>query len=310
MILSLLYVILAAFGLGFLIFIHELGHYWMARREGMTVEAFSIGFGKPIYTWVKDGVKWQFCWLPFGGYVRIAGMEKKGMLEPHQIPDGFFGKTPLARIKVALMGPFVNIAFAFVAFCLLWTVGGRTKPFSDYTHLVGAVDPTSGIYTAGVRPGDQIQKINNHPFNHFQDLLFAGILESTPPSLDGLKIDYLKQTSTPFHYQFEFAKDTPIAQRIQTLLYSMRPATYLIYNQKLSLALNHNSPMQNTGIEEGDRLLWVDGEVMFSKDQLVQTINQPKALLTVQRGDQTFLTRVPRLKVSDLRLTPEQRAEI
>src|SRR3989338_867839 len=100
---SLTYLLLAAFGLGLLIFIHEFGHYWMARRQGMKVEAFSIGFGKPLRVWEHRGVKWQFCMLPFGGYVRIAGMEKKGNLEPYQIPDGFYGKKPRARIAVAIM---------------------------------------------------------------------------------------------------------------------------------------------------------------------------------------------------------------
>ena len=100
---SLLYLILAAFALGFLIFIHELGHYWIARREGMTVEAFSIGFGKPLSLRSTRGVggDGSFAGFPSGGYVRIAGMEKKGALEPYQIPDGFFGKKPWARIKVA-----------------------------------------------------------------------------------------------------------------------------------------------------------------------------------------------------------------
>src|SRR5580693_8001939 len=102
MVYSILYMLLALLALGFLIFIHELGHYFVARREGMTVEVFSIGFGKPILTWEHKGVKWQFCWLPFGGFVRIAGMEKRGSLEPYQIPDGFYGKKPGARIRVAL----------------------------------------------------------------------------------------------------------------------------------------------------------------------------------------------------------------
>lgn len=310
MLFSLLYIILAAFGLGLLIFIHEYGHYWMARREGMTVEAFSIGFGKPLYTWEKDGVKWQLCWLPFGGFVRIAGMEKKGTLEPSQIPDGFYGKKPWSRIKVALAGPFVNIVFAFAIFFVLWALGGRAKPFSEYTHLIGSVDTSSTLYADGVRPGDEIKEINKKPFNNFQDFLFAAILEDAPPQVSGLKVNYLKQTSTPFQYRFEFAKGAPINERIQTMLYTLRPASYLIYNQKYSLALDNNSPMKASGIEDGDRILWVDGEVMFSKDQLVQTINQPKALLTVQRGNQTFLSRVPRLKVSDLRINSNQRAEI
>src|SRR3990167_6348815 len=61
MVFTLLYVLLAAFGLGVLIFIHEFGHYWMARRKGMEVEVFSIGFGKPFFSWKYQGVKW-FLW--------------------------------------------------------------------------------------------------------------------------------------------------------------------------------------------------------------------------------------------------------
>src|SRR3989344_8333015 len=114
MIESIFYAVLGILGLGFLVFIHELGHYWMARRQGMRVEAFAIGFGKPLYTWEHKGVKWHICCLPFGGYVKIAGMQKEKGLEPYEIEDGFFGKPPWQRIQVALAGPLVNIAFAVV----------------------------------------------------------------------------------------------------------------------------------------------------------------------------------------------------
>ena len=90
MIYSIAYMLLAALALGFLIFIHELGHYFIARREGMIVEVFAIGFGKPIFSWYIDGVKWQVCWLPFGGYVKIAGMEKKRELRALSNPRWFF----------------------------------------------------------------------------------------------------------------------------------------------------------------------------------------------------------------------------
>ena len=73
------YLLLSIVGLGFLVFIHELGHLIVARRNKMVVEVFSIGFGKPFKTWTIKGVKWQLCYLPFGGYVRIAGMEGKGI---------------------------------------------------------------------------------------------------------------------------------------------------------------------------------------------------------------------------------------
>src|SRR5438132_112941 len=104
---SLFYVVLAVLGLSFLIFIHELGHFWMARRVGMRVETFAIGFGKPIFSWIRDGVKWQIGWLPFGGYVKIAGTETEEGNDPFSVADGFYGKSPWDRIKVAIMGPLV-----------------------------------------------------------------------------------------------------------------------------------------------------------------------------------------------------------
>lgn len=309
MILSFLYVILAAFGLGLLIFIHELGHYWMARREGMTVEIFSIGFGKPIYTWEVRGVKWQFCWLPFGGYVRIAGMEKKGTLEPYQIPDGFYGKKPWARIKVALMGPIVNIVFAFLAFCLLWTFGGRPKSFSEYTHLIGWVDPSSEIYNTGVRPGDEITELNRKPFRNFQDFIYASIFDGTKVQIDGQEVQYLEGENSSFQYSFSFEKDASIGERIRAIFSTLQPAAYLIYRQSSSLPLA-NSPMKDSGIQDGDRILWADGKLLFSIQELIETINEPKALLTVERNGSSFLARVPRLKISDLRLSIEQRSEL
>jgi regulator of sigma E protease len=309
MIISFLYVILAAFGLGFLIFIHELGHYWMARREGMTIEAFSIGFGKPIYSWERNGVKWQFCWLPFGGFVRIAGMEKKGALEPYQIPDGFYGKKPWARIKVAVMGPIINIGFAFFAFCLLWVLGGRSKPFSEYTHLIGWVDPCSEIYHVGVRPGDEITQLNNKPFRNFQDFIYAAIFEGSSTQISGQEVDYFKGEKAPFQYRFPIAKDVSIGEYIRTIFSTVQPAAYLIYKQNSSLPFE-TSPMKESGIQDGDRILWADGKLLFSVQELIETINEPKALLTIQRDEQFFLARVPRLKISDLRLTPAQRAEL
>lgn len=307
---SLTQFLLAAFGLGLLIFIHEWGHYWMAKRQGMKVETFSIGFGKPLYTWKRGEVTWQLCVLPFGGFVRIAGMEKKGGLEPHQIAEGFYGKPPAARIKVALMGPCINIAFAFVTFCLLFAIGGRLKPFSDYTHFIGYVEQDAGIYALGVRPGDEIETINHKPFRNFQDFLYAAILEEHPPVIEGEKIDYFNGSKTPFTYRFDYPPQAGTRERMQIVMNAISPASYLIYSQDKGFKQDLDAPMRKSGIEEGDRILWVDGELIFSKEQLIATINEPRALLTVRRGDHTFLSKVPRVKVSDLQLLSDQRAEI
>ena len=160
MIISLFYFFLAILGLGFLIFIHELGHYWMARRVGMRVESFGIGFGKPIFSFEHDGVRWNICWLPFGGYVKIAGMEKENGIEPEMIKDGFFGKSPWDRMKVAIMGPLANIVFAFLVFSVIWLSGGREKTFTEVTNRIGWVDPKSDLFSKGIRPGDIISSYN------------------------------------------------------------------------------------------------------------------------------------------------------
>ncbi len=299
---NLFHIILALLGISFLVFIHELGHYIMARRVGMKVEIFSIGFGKPIYKWEMQGVKWQICWLIFGGYVRIAGMEKQGTLEPHQIPDGFFGKKPWARIKVALMGPMANILFALVAFTIIWALGGQEKPFQRYTNIIGEIDPQSKLYPIGVRPGDELTSVGGTKAHGFQDFFIDIVLSQTTPTLNGSLIDYWKNSKQPFSYSFD--PNLHGMEAAQTL--GIAPAQYLIFDRFTS----PDSPMKESGIQKGDRLLWVDGELIFSRDQLSQIINEPRTLLTVRREGKVFLTRIPRLKISDLRLDSTLKAEL
>ncbi len=306
MVISILYALLAIIGLGFLVFIHELGHYLVARRQGMKVEAFSIGFGKPLYSWEHDGVKWQLCWLPFGGYVRIAGMQKEGNLEPHEIPDGFYGKTPWQRIKVALAGPLVNIAFALLAFSLLWALGGRAKPFSDFTHRIGWVDPQSALYEKGVRPGDVIQQYDGRSFNGFKDLLVASVMNEKETSISGYQLDYLTGQKFSFNYTLETYEDPrSMKDRFQTIGV-LSPARYLIYDGEIPAG----SPMLGSGIEKGDRVLWADGDLVFSSQQLSSIVNESTVLLTVQRGAEIFQTKVPRVHIDDLKMTSSERGEV
>jgi len=307
-VINLIYVLLAIVGLGFLVFIHELGHYWVARRRGMRVEAFAIGFGKPIFTWERDGVKWHICMLPFGGYVKIAGMQKEGFLEPSEIPDGFFGKKPWDRIQVAFAGPLVNIVFALVVFSVLWFSGGRNKQFTEFTHRIGWVDPNSALYSLGVRPGDVIDKYDGRPFTGFKDLLIASIMSDESTQISGKKIDYLSGKQTDFNYTLKTYQNPELMgkDRLNTIGV-LSPARYMIYNGQDLLP---GSPMAESGIEPKDRVLWADGEVIFSHQQLSSLINDSTAFLTVQRGDVIFETKVPRVRLSDLKMSPPEQGEI
>ena len=301
---SLFYIFLAIVGLGFLIFIHEMGHYLIARRVGMKVEAFSIGFGKPIYFWVRDGVKWQICWIPVGGYVKIAGMQKEKGKEPHEIEGGFFNKSPLDRIKVAVMGPFVNFVFAFGAFALLWAMGGREKPFQEYTHIIGYVDPASELYKKGVRPGDEITKYDNTDYEGVKTLLYASIKKDSQSNLQGYQIDYYNQKKEYFDYSLDTYKAAgPTGREGMRTIGVLSPARYMIYSQFPGSEANplpEGSSLENTGIQYGDRLLWLDGELLFSQMQLDKILNQPMTFITFERNGQILQSQVPIVEMNEL----------
>lgn len=313
MVFTFLYIILAILALSFLIFIHELGHYIMARRVGMRVETFSIGFGRPVYAWERDGVKWQIGWLLFGGYVKIAGMDTENEPDPYRVPDGFFGKRPLDRIKVAVMGPLVNIVFAFFVFFLLWMAGGREKNFMEFTHIIGWVDPKSELYADGVRPGDEIVSFDGREYQSVTDLIYAPMTASSEMDVKGMKVNYATLDKTPFNYKVKpYPRPNTFQKGIQTSGI-MLPANYIIY-EKLSGGkenpLLEGSPLEGSGIKYGDRIIWADGDLLFSGDQLDHILNDGRVLLTIKRGNETLQFRVPRVQVQELKLEPHFKDEL
>lgn len=309
---SLLYVVLAVIGLSILIFFHELGHYYMARRVGMRVETFSIGFGKPIYSWERDGVKWQIGWLLFGGYVKIVGMEADDTKDPYEISDGFFGKSPLDRIKVAFAGPFVNIVLAFLIFFTIWAIGGRQKNFVEFTHIIGWVDPQSELYVAGLRPGDEIVSYNDSAFQGSKDHLYVPMTNPGEITVKGSKVDYVTFHKDPFEYKIKaYPHPNAIEKGIMTTGI-ISPANYIIYDKLKNQEnpLPEGSPMLQSGIQYGDRILWADGEIVFSSQQLSHLLNDDRVLLTIFRKGNRMLMRVPRVQVQELKLDSEFKEEL
>jgi len=301
---NILYVVLAMLGLGLLVFIHELGHYLMAKKVGMRVEVFSIGFGKTLVSWKRGEVVWKICLLPFGGYVKIAGMDKQGDLEPHEVKDGYFGKKPIDRIKVSIMGPAVNIVFAFLAFLLLWGIGGREKPFSEYTHKIGWLDTASQLYKNEVRPGDEIVKYNNKPFAGMEEILKNAVMKQDSIQISGEKIDYLADKKTDFDYSLKTFPDENYASALQSTIGILAPASYLI---NVSDDDNFSYAKQ---IKPFDRLIWVDGEIVFSQPQLKNILNTSSTFLTIKRANQYFQVKLPRVKVDELHVNEYDKDEI
>jgi regulator of sigma E protease len=158
------------------VFIHELGHFLVARWCGVTVRAFSIGFGPEIYGFYdKHGTRWRFAWIPLGGYVKFidddnpssqrSSAATKG-LSASERAGAFQSKSVAARAAVVAAGPFANFILATVLYAALnATVGVRILP-----AFVDAVMPNSPAAQAGFKPGDQITAINGTKIDKFEDL--------------------------------------------------------------------------------------------------------------------------------------------
>jgi regulator of sigma E protease len=158
--------------LGVLVFIHELGHYLAARWRGVHVEAFSIGFGRPIVTWTdRVGTQWRLCWLPLGGYVKLHGQER-----PEDVSDEvranwqpgrtFHTKSVLSRAIVVAAGPVANFLLAIILFSVLFSLQGEPGD-----PVVQSVLPNSAAMSAGLREGDRIVAIDDRKIASFEDIV-------------------------------------------------------------------------------------------------------------------------------------------
>src|SRR5271170_435179 len=104
---------------GVTIFVHEFGHYWVARRCGMKVLAFAIGFGPKIFSWTRNGIEYSVRWIPAGGFVKLPQMvtgPMEGETNAEEVPPA----PALAKILVAAAGPFMNVAFGLAIACLIY----------------------------------------------------------------------------------------------------------------------------------------------------------------------------------------------
>ncbi len=155
--LEIVYSVLAFIvAIGVLVTVHEFGHFWVARKMGVKVLRFSVGFGKPLWrrTSPRDGTEYVIASLPLGGYVKMLD-EREGEVAADELDQAFNRKSVWRRIAIVVAGPAFNFLFAIVAYYLIFLVG-----VSGVKPVVGEIANPSPAYTAGVQQGEQILSVN------------------------------------------------------------------------------------------------------------------------------------------------------
>jgi len=158
------------------VFFHELGHFWVARRFGVKVEVFSVGFGKEIFGWTdRLGTRWKVSWLPIGGYVKFAGDANAASqpdaaaaanMSEEERKGALLFKPLYQRALVAASGPLANFILAIVLLTGLTLYAGHTV----IAPVIGQVTKGSAAEAAGIKPGDRVTRIDDTEITDFQQL--------------------------------------------------------------------------------------------------------------------------------------------
>lgn len=251
-----LLVVLLLFGLT--IFVHELGHFLVARWCGLTVDTFAIGFGPAIWRRTINGVEYKIGLLPFGGYVALPQMDPAGgrpdsEAKTRELPP----VAPGHKILVALAGVTCNMILAIaIAYVVYW--GGQSYAPPEGRVVLGYVEPESEAYAAGVRIGDTIEAVNGKPVGTW-DAFIMEVALSAAPTVRVVHVDGTRAELTLARQEFMGASFIP----------GISPMNYCYV-----LRARPGSSAEAAGLRNGDRILRIDGVELFSREHLIELVNQ------------------------------------
>jgi len=158
-------ILVALLVLSVLIFVHELGHFSVAKFFGVRVEVFSIGFGKKLYSKTINNTIWTLSLIPLGGYVQMKGQDDSDPTKTSYDEDSYNVKKPWQKILILLAGPFVNFIFAFILYISIAIIG-----VPKLSPIVGIVSPQSPALSIGLQKRDKIVNIDNKIVKYWEDI--------------------------------------------------------------------------------------------------------------------------------------------
>jgi regulator of sigma E protease len=265
--------------LGFLIFAHEAGHFFVAKFFKVRVLVFSFGFGKRLFGFRRGPTDYRVSLVPLGGYVRMAG-DTPEENQPAN-PDEFLSKPKWQRFLILLAGPLMNIIIALVFVAGLLMMG--TETFSIGT-VVSAVTPGKPGAVAGLQRGDRIVAVGNERVENFDDLRMAISLQAGTP----LRVEYVRNGVR--------RETTLTPEREETDLGPIGRAHITPYYPTVVGRVLPDTPAARTGLRTGDRILALNGrptpEYPAFEEALLAAKDGP-VTLDVQRGASRLAITLP-----------------
>ncbi len=279
--------------LGVLVTFHEFGHFWVARRCGVKVLRFSVGFGRPLWTRRdRHGTEFVVAMLPLGGYVRMLD-EREGNVHPAERAHAFNNKPVLQRIAIVAAGPIANI---ILCLALLWAmfIIGR----ADYSPTLGPVQGMAA--SANLHPGDRLTAVDDRPVQSWAEASIAltlAAMDRRDARLDVLGADGDDHRATLPLSQLPKGFAEQRVPELAGLSWSF------LQRQAIVAAITPGSPADGV-LMAGDRILAVDGQNVDSAEQVEPLIaalgrRGGPGMVEVQRdGDRLALELTPRQDAS------------
>ena len=257
---------------GVLVTIHEFGHFWVARRCGVKVEKFSIGFGKTLFSWRdKQNTEFVLALLPLGGYVKMLDERVEEVSEQDR-PHAFNTKTVWQRMAIISAGPIANFLLAILAFWLLFLGGEK-----GLAPVIGDVQTNSIASSSGLQVGMEITAVNQVPtttWNSVNRQLFdyIGVTGNIPLTVIGPNSEDSMQLSIPVIAWLREA-DNPSPLRELGVM-----PVFEFESLVVGAVIESGSGYQ-AGLKENDILIAINGQMITSADQFIDTVatnaNQP-----------------------------------
>jgi regulator of sigma E protease len=278
------------FVLGVLIFVHELGHFLAARRLGVRVLTFSLGFGPKLVKVVRGDTEYCISAVPLGGYVKMAGENPDDPRSGN--PDEFLSKTKWERFQILIMGPVMNIVLAIVVLAVVLAQGAQVPAFHDQAPVVGSVVPGSPAEKVGIVRGDRIATVAGRSVETW-DQLDIEIL--TRPNRD-VPVTLLRNAQTVALTVHTTAQGRYEAGEIGVLP-DVNPIVQALLPGEVP-----GDPAVKAGLKAGDVIVAVNGTRVAFKNQLAEAITkngEREMELTVRRDGADQQVRVTPVKHND-----------